>query len=136
MVRIFVASLLLITLLNPAAFAAKCDDTVTQADMTQCALNDFKREDAELNRVYEELRVGYAPFPLAKAALTKAQKAWLAFRDAECALSGAGEREGSAYPMVVNQCLAQLTAQRVGEIRKRLSCEEGDLSCIALTGPD
>ena len=55
---------------------------------------------------------GFAPSgPLVKAALLKAQRAWIAFRDADCAtvraLSG-----GTIAPIYVQNCYLQHTARR------------------------
>lgn len=63
------------------AFAELCDNPATQADMTYCAGWQLKKDDAGLNDVYSRLKANYAEIPKAKTALTKAQRAWVAFRD-------------------------------------------------------
>ncbi len=113
------------------AFAELCDNPVTQKDMTYCAGWQFKKDDACLNDVYSRLKTNYAEIPKAKTALTKAQRAWVAFRDAECTLEAVGEEGGTAQPMVFNQCLSRLTTLRVEQLQKRLDCQEGDFTCIA-----
>ena len=113
------------------AFAELCDNHITQADMTYCAGWQFKKDDAALNDVYGRLKTNYAEIPNAKTALTKAQRAWVAFRDAECKLEAAGEEGGSAQPMIYSQCLSRLTTLRTEQLQKRLDCQEGDLTCIA-----
>lgn len=113
------------------ALADGCDNPVTQADMTYCAGYQFKKDDAGLNDVYVRLKANYAKIPAAKSGLLKAQRAWLAFRNAECTLEAAGEAGGTAQPMVFNQCLSRLTQLRTEQLQKRLDCQEGDLTCIA-----
>ena len=113
------------------AFAEFCDNPVTQSDMTYCAGWQFKKDDAGLNDVYGRLKENYAEIPNAKTALTKAQRAWVAFRDAECKLEAAGEEGGTAQPMIYSQCLSRLTQLRTEQLQKRLDCQEGDLTCIA-----
>ncbi len=99
--------------------------------MTYCASWQFKKDDVGLNNVFGRLKESYVALPKAKAALTKAQRAWLAFRDAECRLEAIGEEGGSAEPMVFSQCLSRLTTLRTEQLQKRLDCKEGDFTCIA-----
>ena len=113
------------------ALADGCDNPVTQSDMTYCADWWFKKDDAGLNQAYSDLKTYYAKIPVAKAGLIKAQRAWLAFRDAECGLEAAGEQGGTAQPMIFNQCLSRLTRLRTDQLQVRLDCHEGDLTCIA-----
>ncbi len=113
------------------AFAELCDNPVTQSDMTYCADWQFKKDDAGLNDAYGRLKENYAEIPAAKSALTKAQRAWVAFRDAECNLEAAGEEGGTTQPMIFSQCLSRLTLLRTAQLQKRLDCQEGDLTCIA-----
>ena len=118
-------------LLPNLAWADSCDNPKTQADMTYCADWWFKKNDAAMSDAYSRLRTYYAKIPAAKKGLLKAQRAWLAFRDAECGLEALGEAGGSAQPMIYNQCLSRLTQLRSEQLEKRLDCQEGDLSCIA-----
>lgn len=127
----WVASLCLMVFAPSQAFAELCDNPVTQADMTYCAGWQFKKDDAGLNNVYGRLKANYAEIAQAKTALTKAQRAWVAFRDAECTLEAVGEEGGTAQPMVYSQCLSRLTTLRVEQLQKRLDCQEGDFTCIA-----
>lgn len=113
------------------AFAELCDNPVTQSDMTYCADWQFKKDDAALNDVFGRLKENYAEIANAKTALTKAQRAWVGFRDAECTLEAVGEEGGTAQPMIYSQCLSRLTQLRTEQLQKRLDCQEGDLTCIA-----
>ncbi len=52
--------------------------------MIQCAAAELKVQDARLNRAYQDA-MKRLDLPRQKTALTKAQRAWIAFRDADCA---------------------------------------------------
>jgi Uncharacterized protein conserved in bacteria len=64
-----------------------------------------------------------------QALLKKAQQAWIALRDADCAFIGSGTEGGSVQPMIVNQCLAEKTMEREAFLASLMQCEEGNLSC-------
>ena len=51
-------------------------------------------------------------------ALVTAQRAWVAFRDANCALSGFQARGGSMEPMLISSCLAEMSGKRAEELRQ------------------
>jgi uncharacterized protein YecT (DUF1311 family) len=53
--------------------------------------------------------------------LRAAQRAWMAFRDAECAVAGYEALGGSMESMLVSGCVAQLTKRRAAELRQMLS---------------
>lgn len=91
------------------------------------AAASLKKADATLNAVYGQLTDRLSGRSVQK--LRSAQRAWLAFRDAECALQGSAVEGGSAQPAVVSQCMATLTEERVRQLRFYLNCEEGDLAC-------
>jgi uncharacterized protein YecT (DUF1311 family) len=121
-------------ILAPASFALadKCDqEGGTQAEMNYCAEHHFKQADFQLNDVYGRLKARYAAMDDAKAALTKSQRAWIGFRDAECAITTLAAGGGSAEPMLRLACLTRLTDERVKHLQGRLLCQEGELDCIA-----
>lgn len=121
-------SLILALLL--ASQAAEPDCAGTQSEMTQCAANDFARADRVLNAVWREVTEAlrtrdrdaaqYEPADrgsYAEGALA-AQRAWLAFRDAQCgAESDIEARGGSMEPMVFHYCRARLTDERTAQLR-------------------
>jgi uncharacterized protein YecT (DUF1311 family) len=107
--------------------AADCRDAVSQAEMNSCAGKAYEKAAAELNAAYRELKER-AQGETAKL-LVAAQRAWVTFRDAECALAASGSAGGSVQPMVVSNCLEDLTRKRIAELKARLDCEEGDLAC-------
>jgi len=89
----------------------------------------YKAADAELNRLYQKIESRLSDNAAAKHELVSAQRAWVAFRDAECKFAASGAEGGSVYPDVVEACLQDLTEARVQNFNAYLNCEEGDLSC-------
>lgn len=65
--------------------AAACHDQAgTTAESLECYDKDLKLWERELNRVYRALHAKLTPSE--QRALEKAQRAWLQYRDSECAL--------------------------------------------------
>jgi uncharacterized protein YecT (DUF1311 family) len=122
----------------PASTAAsagsdKCMDNATsQASMNECASNNYGAADKELNQVYQQVLAKYASDKVFIAKLRAAQKAWLAYRDAELeAMFPASDKSleyGSVYPMCANNALEGMTRKRIEELRTWLKgTEEGDV---------
>ena len=112
-----------------SAQVLNCDKAATQTDMSLCADQTYRKSDAELNAAYKEVMARLKNDQNTTTQLQAAQKAWLFFRDAECAFSSSSTSGGSAYPMVLSMCLDKLTRARTQELRAYLKCEEGDTSC-------
>lgn len=119
----------LIAMMLPAAHADECQDAQDQATMTKCAQQAYQASDAELNRLFHQIRQRLGDDTDRRQLLRGAERAWVAFRDAECTFAASAVAGGSAYPMVYDLCLDQLTRERNEELRQYLDCEEGDLSC-------
>lgn len=102
--------------------AADCRHAVLQAQMNACAAEAYEKADRELNAAYRELQAR-AQGEIAKL-LVAAQRAWVAFRDAECAFAASGSAGGSIQPMVISNCLEGLTKKRTAELKAYLSCQE------------
>lgn len=111
----------------PAAAQSEpdCKAPQTQADMTICAGKDYEKADKKLNAEYQKLRklvterdrTANAGGKGAADALVTAQRAWVAFRDANCALSGFQARGGSMEPMLISSCLADMSRKRAEELK-------------------
>ncbi|MDZ3831141.1 MAG: lysozyme inhibitor LprI family protein [Sphingopyxis sp.] len=106
-----------------------CDDAMTQFELNTCTYRAYERADAAMNAQWKitsrrmkqndanidrrhDNRAGYFDTLLA------AQRAWLTYRDKHCANEGYAMRGGSAEPMVINGCLAQLTAARTKQLQE------------------
>lgn len=110
------------------AFSVNTAYAQTQTDINQSAANDYKKADANLNKVYRD--VFNKLDATAKADLKAAQNAWIKYRDLDCKFQSAGVAGGSMQPMVVSGCLADKTAARTKELNGLLHCKEGDMTCI------
>ena len=125
-------SIALLAGLTVAAFAApafagtdpapECKDAQNQLAMNTCTAQAFTREDGLLNQVYAAYRAKLEPDR--RAALTVAQKTWLAFRDSECKFEEDNYAGGSIQPAIWSTCLAGLTQER----RKALAALLDDAS--------
>lgn len=119
----------------PAASDWNCDDPVAQQEMNYCAAQEFHAADAELNAQwkivieqmkqadrqigpdFEDGRPGY------HETLLQAQRAWIKYRDGQCASEGYKFRGGSLEPFIVAGCRTRLTKQRTQELRELESVE-------------
>jgi len=86
--------------------------------MRECYGAESERQDKELNAVYGKLEALLAPED--KAALRKAERAWLAYRDSECAWQGSVERGGTLALTIEDDRRVQLTGKRIDSLRERL----------------
>ncbi|RWC55271.1 lysozyme inhibitor LprI family protein [Mesorhizobium sp.] len=111
------------------ARAQECDRSDdSQQMMNICAGEDYQAADARLNTAYQDLIS--SDDADGKRLLQVAQRAWITFRDAECAHATAASEGGSIHPMEVSQCLARLTNDRIKQLAAA-NCEEGDASCVS-----
>lgn len=77
--------------------------------MLDCMATEMSHQDARLNRAYKTLM---ASLPSERQrALQRAQRAWLAFRDADCQFLAEPEG-GSAASLVASDCFLTMTTQR------------------------
>lgn len=129
--RLVFASIFLV-LGGSSALALDCSSLQTQTDMTICAVDQYNKADAELNTAYKEIMRRLKSEPDTAKLLVTAEKAWMAFRDAECEFANTGTVGGSIHPMMVAQCREAITRKRVDDLKVYLDCEEGDLSCPLL----
>ena len=114
------------------AFAEDCGNAATQMEMNACAAQNHQKADARLNALYRQITSRLKDDTDATKALVAAQRAWIAFRDAECAFVGSKTAGGSVNPIIVAQCKAGLTDLRVKDFEYFLKRQEGDLSCPVL----
>ncbi|MBV7554671.1 DUF1311 domain-containing protein [Pseudomonas sp. PDM28] len=116
-------------LFTPMAVAVDCDNASDQATMNQCAAQQNAAADKELNALYQQITSRFKGNPDNKKLLVGAQRAWVAFRDAECKFSASGVEGGSVYPLIYSNCVTELTKARVQTFKNYLKCQEGDMSC-------
>lgn len=101
-------------------------DGPTQLDMNRQADARYRIADRELNAAYRRLAAQASPG--GRERLRLAQRAWIAFRDLDCA-ARAGSRGGSFHPAAVALCLEQVTDERTRTLTAEMACAEGDMGC-------
>jgi uncharacterized protein YecT (DUF1311 family) len=105
-----------------------CAKAVTTYEMNSCADQDYLAADAALNDIYRQSLAqiarsgGQKPYDAKswEAALRASQRAWVAFRDAEC--KGLVPMEwtgGSGATVAVLGCMTRLTEARAADLRER-----------------
>ena len=120
-------SALALLLTSSYALADACDSANTQAELNSCSAEQYQAADKKLNQTWQD--VLKRAEPAQRDLLKKAQSAWIALRDADCAFISSSSQGGSVQPMVNNQCLTDKTNEREAFLASLLQCEEGDLSC-------
>lgn len=95
---------------------AQCEDKKATADQIECLGTALKKADAELNRIYQNTRKELSPEDAAR--LRKAQRAWLAYRDAQCDAEQKHYEGGSIAPVLFARCRLALTQRRSKEIKE------------------
>jgi uncharacterized protein YecT (DUF1311 family) len=112
-----------------ALFAEDCANATSQMALNACADQEFKKSDGELNTLYRQIQARLKADAATTKLLVTAQRAWVAYRDAECQFAISGSAQGSIYPMLVSECRNEMTKRRVADFKNYLNCKEGDMSC-------
>jgi uncharacterized protein YecT (DUF1311 family) len=127
------AATLLSTLALGAAAQAKddpCQAVTASEQVRACALQTRQRAEAGLNAAYaatrQRIASTYRSQPaLGKqfgAALLKAQRAWLAFRDSQCELAAFdAETDTLAHATLVDNCVARIDNARQQDLASLLA---------------
>jgi uncharacterized protein YecT (DUF1311 family) len=109
--------------------AEACDPNRSHAELSECYGNAYKASDAELNALYRQIEGRLKDDEATTKLLVTAQRAWLAFRDAECVFSTSAASGGTIRPMLDTICLDRLTGKRIDDFKAYLKCQEGALDC-------
>ncbi len=125
----------LVSLLSPLSSIARAEDGSqcnadgNTSEMAACAQDDLAKEDKNLNKVYgaylkkmQSLDADMVATPpdTAVGRLKAAQRAWIAFRDAECPLESVDNMGGSIEHILIPACLATLTKDRADTLAAQL----------------
>ena len=101
------------TLASPQA--DPCTTRANQLELTQCADRELAKSDALLNQTYRKLVADLDDEH--RPLLQKAQRAWVGFRDADCDLDASVALGGSMHGMLVADCRAAMTGERVKALK-------------------
>ena len=102
-------------------------NAATQAALNRCVGAELEAAESALS----EAGTSYAERldPEQRELFEAMQLHWRRYRDAACEFETSGVLGGSAYRMVLGQCLAAKTRLRAAELEALDDCQEGDLSC-------
>jgi uncharacterized protein YecT (DUF1311 family) len=89
---------------------------MSTAGMIECANAELRVQDGRLNNAYQSAILRLER-PRQKVALQKAQRAWIAFRDADCAALY-DEDWGSMARVQANACVLEHTRRRAAELEQ------------------
>jgi len=130
--RVLVSIIFFVSMPSIAVDEIKCNSGGNQLEMNVCAGDDFKKSDKELNKTYQSVIEKEVDNTLFISKLRRAQKAWIAFRDAEleaefaCAEADVRLCWGSMYPMSYSYRKAELTRERNKHLQKILKYGHGE----------
>ncbi len=83
--------------------------------MNETAYANYKKADAQLNKVYKQLMLILTKNE--KPMLIQAEKDWVKFRDSHCKFEASQYQGGSIQPLIYSSCLEELTKKRIAEIK-------------------
>jgi len=101
-----------------AAVPVNCANAQTQAEINQCAQASYQTADAELNRVYQELKASLNSQQ--QEELIDAELAWIEYRDQTCEAESSQYEGGSIQPTIFYGCLERVTIERTAELQQQL----------------
>lgn len=107
--------------------ATECNEFDDYSGWFDCEIAQARAADDELNAIYRQVMERMSPVSneLGRNNLRNAQRAWIAFRDAECRFRT--EALGSVAGAIDAGCANRLTRHRIEELRYYLTCFEDDL---------
>ncbi len=135
--RIVVQAVMLLTLGAVSAAAGDaplypvedCGRLTVQMDMNKCAGTDLEAADAALNDIYQQVMAQQGD-TASKEQLKNVERAWIAYRDKECAFEVGPQKDGgSIWPMEMSNCLERMTAARIRELTELRGCTAGVSAC-------
>ena len=122
------------------AAVERCGNLHSQSEMSDCAASEAHKVDNALNSTYQEVLRKLKSNKTATARMVAAEKAWIAFRDAELAADwpvadGANPNllYGSVHSFCYYNARTALTLERLKTLSDRMRHEEeGDVCSIAI----
>jgi uncharacterized protein YecT (DUF1311 family) len=127
------AAIALIALLPTASrseqIPALCSKERNQSEMTRCADQLLRKENAEMAKTLEALLKETDKDN--HKYVTEAQAAWQAYADKECfsRIGGSPNRGGTIWPMLHLECHVGLTRLRVKDLKEQVKCPGGRMDC-------
>ena|SRR6201989_204336 len=92
-----------------------CESRGSQAEANDCAYQEYKAADAELNKVYGQL-AGVLDAE-DKASLKESELAWIKYRDSTCTFESSQYKGGTMRGMIEAFCLTRVTKARTADLK-------------------
>lgn len=92
-----------------------CANVVVTTELTECLSKAKDRADVKLNSVYKDIRGRLENADVER--LTKTQRLWIRYRDANCSAERDLYEGGTAKYPVYFACLESLTSERIRELQ-------------------
>jgi uncharacterized protein YecT (DUF1311 family) len=108
---------------------ALCSKERNQAEMTRCADQLLRKDQAEMAKKLEALLKETDKDN--HKFVNEAQAAWQAYADKECLsrIGGSPNRGGTIWPMMNLQCHVDLTRLRIKDLKEQVKCPGGRMDC-------
>ncbi|HET6388058.1 lysozyme inhibitor LprI family protein [Hyphomicrobium sp.] len=120
----------IVPIISPAHAESDCADAASTVEINVCFDKEYQAADKALNAAYEaaiayiRTQTGEKPYDAAsfEAAMRNAQRAWVAYRDADCKDLVAQEWSGgSGTTSAILGCMTEKTVQRTKELKDRFT---------------
>jgi uncharacterized protein YecT (DUF1311 family) len=134
---IVLASVTVLACSQPPAKSKPCGEYGPQAEMNGCFAKEAQDADARLNATYRKLLSKIKDHKVAVAKAVAAERAWVAFRDAQLAALWPVESDadlqslGTAHSMCYAMERKAMTEERIKQLRQQMKTEEGDICAPA-----
>ncbi|WP_081933662.1 lysozyme inhibitor LprI family protein [Massilia sp. 9096] len=101
-----------------SAFALDCRNAYSTIDLNECAQVEQKAMEDKLNATYAHTMqaLGSADAAALKQKVIVAQRAWIKFREADCAAEEARWAGGTAAAQMFLGCMRQRAEQRIKDL--------------------
>lgn len=125
-----VSAVLLFALSAPSSSVAIAGGAQTQLQLNEEACGEYRKVDAEMNRVYGLIVRNYRGDTVFLTAMRKAQLAWIRYRDAHVESTFPGDRAQYGSINLMCRCaeLAEITKARTQVLNRWIEgIDEGDV---------
>lgn len=107
-----------------------CNEVITDAQaFHQCFADNFGAADDALNALYQKLMAQQVFYVGSRQALRDSERAWVAYKEAECAYEDGAKPTSEDYWLAHTDCEIRLTEARIRELSGRPSCAGGASLC-------
>ena len=100
-----------------------CKDRATQFDMNVCSFREYLEADIALNRGWASVEKRWKSSQEMWPVILGGQRAWLTYRDKQCAFWSKMYEGGTMASLAVNSCSLEITRARTEQLEQLLENE-------------